>query len=344
MSAAMEAEPVAEAAPKAEPMDVSEAAASADEDSEQGDGFRTRGLRGDLHELPEPTVAYEDLTVQCAEALRVRGMSQTAVCAALALSPVYFSIWLKGKDMPKMTKQLYSSACELWLADPTFTVLDPALTRTNPSQVPRAKGAAREKESSAGGGGGGGGGPSRSAGGGILGGGPSAAKRRAQENDRLATVTTPLLILEELLSGVDAGREMAFQLQYAAATNPQAKEPSAGAKPIHSFLLLRARSPSLPPSRSFARWLHAAVLRHSACRQGCPHHPTHACTCTLSLLSPTRVSRHDRAPSCQAACKRGDGQRGGHPGLGHCVRELLARPEWLVRLRCCCCCRRLGER
>ena len=81
---AMEAEPVAEAAPKAEPMDVSEAAASADEDSEQGDGFRTRGLRGDLHELPEPTVAYEDLTVQCAEALRVRGMSQTAVCAALA--------------------------------------------------------------------------------------------------------------------------------------------------------------------------------------------------------------------------------------------------------------------
>ena len=177
---------------------------------------RTKGTVGDLDELPAPTGEAEDLAQQVLDMITERQMSQTAVCGQLALSPVYFSIWLKGKDMPKMTKQLYSSACELWLADPTFTVLDPALTRTNPSQVPRAKGATREKElSSAGGGGGcgGGGGSSRGAGSGIVGGGPSAAKRRAQENDRLATVTTPLLILEELLSGVDAGREMAFQLQ-----------------------------------------------------------------------------------------------------------------------------------
>ena len=58
----------------------------------------------------EPTVAYEELTVQCAEALRVRGMTQAAVCKALTLprhllsqKDKYFSLWLNSKPMPGLT-------------------------------------------------------------------------------------------------------------------------------------------------------------------------------------------------------------------------------------------------
>jgi hypothetical protein len=42
--------------------------------------------------------------------------------------------------MPELTKQLYSAAIELWLDDEQFHILDPSITRTNPSQVPRSKG------------------------------------------------------------------------------------------------------------------------------------------------------------------------------------------------------------
>ena len=76
---------------------------------------RTRGSLGNLTELPLPTVATEELAERVVDALAERGLSQTAVCAQLSLSPVYLSIWLKGKAMPDLTKQLYSSAIELWL-------------------------------------------------------------------------------------------------------------------------------------------------------------------------------------------------------------------------------------
>ena len=100
----------------------------------------TRGARGNLQELPLPTRAAEELASSVLEMLRTRGLSQTALCCQLSLSPVYFSIWLKGRPMPELTKQLYSAAIELWLDDEQFHILDPSITRTNPSQVPRSKG------------------------------------------------------------------------------------------------------------------------------------------------------------------------------------------------------------
>lgn len=207
-------------------------------------GTRTRGVRGDLNELPEPTVAYDELMVQMAEALRSRSMSQSAVCSVLALSPVYFSIWLKNKPMPEATKKCYSAAAELWLADSTFAILDPVLTNTNPSQVPAP---AREKparpaaaaatvtataaaaprnpdadvvgaaasDSAAGHGGSAPSGGCRTT---LLNTSsankaprPQGGKERNKDRELLAAVTTPLLILEEMLRGAE-GREMAFQL------------------------------------------------------------------------------------------------------------------------------------
>ena len=159
------------------------------------------------------------------EALRERGFSQNSLCGTLALSPVYFSIWLKGKGMPDMTKQLYSAACELWLADPTFVILDPGLTRTNPAQVPKAaKGSKPAGPRSRGstpppsGSGGGGGRPAKP---------PKPAPRpaprpapqpasSAKEREILSACSTPLQILEEMLRGAE-GREVAFQLQSAQA-------------------------------------------------------------------------------------------------------------------------------
>lgn len=166
---------------------------------------RTKGKCGDLVELPNPTLPAEELASRMLEALSERGLSQTAVCGLLALSPVYFSIWLKGKAMPETTKRLYSSACELWLADATFSVLDPALTRTNPSQVPRSKSSKPEKPEGA---------PPEGGSGGT---GGSRQPRgvpgmpRGKERDQLASVTTPLQLMRDLLVGT-GGREIAFQL------------------------------------------------------------------------------------------------------------------------------------
>jgi hypothetical protein len=103
---------------------------------------RASGASGDLAELPPPKMAAEEAVPAVLAALGARGLSQTAVCAQLSLSPVYLSIWLrnpKAKAMPELTKALYSAALELWLADATFAIHDPALTRTNPSQVPRPR-------------------------------------------------------------------------------------------------------------------------------------------------------------------------------------------------------------
>ena len=55
-----------------------------------------------LAELPEATVRDEDfetLAERVHETLRARGLSQNSVCAQLALSPVYFSIWLRQRPV-----------------------------------------------------------------------------------------------------------------------------------------------------------------------------------------------------------------------------------------------------
>ena len=126
-------------------------AAAAPTPSPSGKRARTKGsIRGDLAELPPPSLPVETLTSKMMAMLQERGMSQTSVCSQLALSPVYFSIWLKGRAMPDATRRLYSSACELWIEDATFSVLDPSLTRTNPSQVPRTKGGEKPAAASTG--------------------------------------------------------------------------------------------------------------------------------------------------------------------------------------------------
>ena len=187
------------------------------------DGIAGTSRPGPLTTLPAPTLDAEEIAKKMVEALAERGLSQAAVCTVLAFSPVYFSIFLRGSKsgMPETTKRLYSSACELWLSDPSFAILDPALTRTNPSQVPRAKGkrpAAGSSTSGGGGGGGGGGGAAPKGNNGSGSGGGSGKARRPPhaygltDKDRDAAQTTPLLLLEELLTGFE-GREVAFQLQ-----------------------------------------------------------------------------------------------------------------------------------
>ena len=55
-----------------------------------------------MAELPEATVSDEDFesfTERVHETLRERGMSQNSVCSQLALSPVYFSIWLRQRPV-----------------------------------------------------------------------------------------------------------------------------------------------------------------------------------------------------------------------------------------------------
>ena len=169
----------------------------------------TRGARGNLQELPLPTRAAEELASSVLEMLRTRGLSQTALCCQLSLSPVYFSIWLKGRPMPELTKQLYSAAIELWLDDEQFHILDPSITRTNPSQVPRSKGGkslAEVKDRAP-----------------IEAGGrakAAAPKGSKQERDQLSVPTTPYGLLAELLSASPSGiapscsgtTELAFQL------------------------------------------------------------------------------------------------------------------------------------
>ena len=40
--------------------------------------------------------------------MKERGATQTSVCVRLSLSPVYFSMWLRHKDIPKSTAALYT--------------------------------------------------------------------------------------------------------------------------------------------------------------------------------------------------------------------------------------------
>ncbi len=184
---------------------------------------RVRGVRGNLQELPTPTRTAEELASSVLDALHARSLSQTALCCQLSLSPVYFSIWLKSKPMPDLTKQLYSSAVELWLEDAEFHILDPSLTRTNPSQVPKTKGdksSVDVKERP----------PPEvrdGPGGRAKGVAPKGSK---QERDQLSAPTTPYGLLSELLSASPSGTapsssgsaELAFQLHSATRPLPSA--------------------------------------------------------------------------------------------------------------------------
>ena len=62
--------------------------------------------------LPDPTNAYESIIAAVTTTLKARRVSQNGVCALLKLSPPILSMWLKSKDMPQRTRELYSSALE----------------------------------------------------------------------------------------------------------------------------------------------------------------------------------------------------------------------------------------
>ena len=66
--------------------------------------------------------------------------------------------------MPDLTRKLYTAAVKHWLSDDKFSVLDPALTRTNPSQVPSLRGVHASGDGADGGGAEGGSGRGRGGG------------------------------------------------------------------------------------------------------------------------------------------------------------------------------------
>ena len=71
------------------------------------------------------------------QAMDDRGTSQSELCRSLSLSPVSMSLWRRNKPLSPMTRDLYSAALELWLADPSFELSDPKLTNTAPNSVRR---------------------------------------------------------------------------------------------------------------------------------------------------------------------------------------------------------------
>ena len=87
--------------------------------------------------LPEPRQSQDEATAKVFDVMKARGATQTAVCIRLSLSPVYFSMWLRHKDIPKATASLYTAALEQWLDDPSVFIRHAKITKTNPAQVPR---------------------------------------------------------------------------------------------------------------------------------------------------------------------------------------------------------------
>ena len=228
--------------------------------------MNTSGRRGDLSDLPEPTMSVEDLAPKVLEAVQTRGVSQTAVCGTLSLSPVYFSIWLKGKAMPETTKKLYTSALELWLDDESFVIHDPALTRTNPSQVPKPKGQRpppAEKAERA---------PSSDGGGTAR---TKAHAARRQERDLLGNPVTPHTLLSELL---DHGGEMAFQLHFAPPTLAGAASHSTAAlanEAERSLILMYAKLEPTPVKLEASAGV-PAITEDGVLRDGTPTAPSDA--------------------------------------------------------------------
>ena len=87
--------------------------------------------------LPPAKMPYEQLMRDVSQAMDDRGTSQTELCRSLSLSPVSMSLWRRNKPLSPRTRDLYSAALELWLADPSFVLTDPKLTNTPPNSVRR---------------------------------------------------------------------------------------------------------------------------------------------------------------------------------------------------------------
>jgi len=194
-------------------------------------------------ELPEPTRSQTEIIRLVLEAMEERGVNQTFICGRLALSPVYFSMWLKEKQMPARKKSLYASACEMWVGDEAFSIRNASLTDTNPAQVPSlgrpTSGGGLRARGRGGRGGRGRGRPpaARGSGGvGSRGRGDGAAARR------LAQPTSLHGIVSELLSGLPS---VAFQLVRPRRSRPDAAadgDPSSwgGVGEERSFCVVRA--------------------------------------------------------------------------------------------------------
>ena len=54
----------------------------------------------DLSELPTPRQSQEQISARAYEVMKQRGVTQTAVCIQLSLSPVYLSMWLSTPGGP----------------------------------------------------------------------------------------------------------------------------------------------------------------------------------------------------------------------------------------------------
>ena len=54
----------------------------------------------DLSELPTPRQSQEQISARAYEVMKERGVTQTAVCIQLSLSPVYLSMWLSTPGGP----------------------------------------------------------------------------------------------------------------------------------------------------------------------------------------------------------------------------------------------------
>ena len=64
----------------------------------------------DLSELPTPRQSQEQISARAYEVMKQRGVTQTAVCIQLSLSPVYLSMWLSTPGGPVTPDQLAASA------------------------------------------------------------------------------------------------------------------------------------------------------------------------------------------------------------------------------------------
>ena len=120
--------------------DASEAPAKAAKDvaaQEAAEGKAAAAAPTFKDGLPPAKTPYEQLLRDVSQAMDDRGTSQTELCRSLSLSPVSMSLWRRNKPLSPRTRDLYSAALELWLADPNFVLTDPKLTNTPPNSVRR---------------------------------------------------------------------------------------------------------------------------------------------------------------------------------------------------------------
>ena len=92
--------------------------------------------RAPLQLLPS-TLDIEALIPLITSDLKERRFSQQRLCAQLSISPESLSDLLGGEDLPSPLCTTYPAALEKWHLDPAFRIDDPAVTGTEPSDVPR---------------------------------------------------------------------------------------------------------------------------------------------------------------------------------------------------------------